>query len=380
MQFLAGADLIVGGTRLAGRALGIAGGRIAAVAPDSADLPGRTALPPGSVLAPGFVDVQVNGGGGYQFNAEPTASAAAAIAVAHRALGTAAVLPTLITDTPEVMGAAAAALAEACRDAATGVAGAHFEGPYLNPERAGVHRRDLIRAPDAAARAWLAALPDSIGAPVIVTLAPERFSDVELAALSDAGLILCAGHSAADATIRPALRGYTHVFNAMPPLAARAPGIAAAALLHADAYAGVIADGVHVAPAMLRLLLRCKGPDRVMLVSDAMAPAGTALDSFLLQGRTILRRGGRLTTEDGTLAGADLCLAQAVRFLVREMGVPVADAVTMASETPAAFLGLADRGRLAVGARADLVLLLPEPWMGAPPSCPPDARMICLSL
>ncbi len=354
---LGGADLIVGPVRLAGHALRLAEGRIAAIEPDDPQDPARVALPAGSVLAPGFIDIQVNGGGGFQFNETPTAEAARAIAAAHRRLGTVGILPTLITDTPETTARAVAAI-EATRG--DGILGLHLEGPHLSPRRPGVHRPDRIRPPDEADLAFLAGLPARLGRPVIVTLAPETMPEAALERLAGAGLILCAGHTEAPPDRLARIAGFTHLFNAMPPIAARAPGPAAAALLRDDAYAGLIADGIHVDPATIRLLLRCKPAERILLVSDAMAPAGTDLPEFRLQGRRILRQAGRLATEDGTLAGADLSLASAVRVMAG-LGVPLPQAVAMASTNPASFLGLAhERGRLAPGLRADLTLLGPD--------------------
>jgi N-acetylglucosamine-6-phosphate deacetylase len=178
--------------------------------------------------------------------------------------------------------------------------------------------------------------------------------------LAAAGVLLCAGHSAAPfEAVEAPIRGVTHIFNAMNPASAREPGLVAAALL-GDLFAGVIMDGVHVHPAMLRLLFAMKGAERVMLVSDSMSVAGTEAAEFRLQGRRILRQGGRLVTEDGVLAGADLSLAQAVRNAVAMLGVPAEVAIGMASEVPAAFLGLSGEvGRIAPGLRADMVLLSP---------------------
>ncbi len=364
-QFLTGAAVLQGRRWVHGHGVLLAHGRIAAVLPDTRapDAP-RVALPQGSLLAPGLIDIQVNGGGGYQFNDAPTPAAARAIAAAHRLLGTTAILPTLITDTRQMLQAAAEAAV--CGD---GVLGIHFEGPFLSPARPGVHPASLIRPPEAADIALLRALAARLDGPVMVTLAPEMVTDDVLAELAGAGILLSAGHSEASwervaAARHAGLRGFTHLFNAMPPLSARAPGIAAAALLAAgqggdgQSWVGVIADMIHVHPAMLRLLLATRPPERIVLVSDAMAPTGSDIAAFGLQGRTIYRRDGRLVTAEGTLAGADLCLAEAVRRVVRQLGVPVADALIMATQAPAEFLRVDHRlGRIAPGYQADLVLL-----------------------
>jgi len=357
--FLTGAAILHEGAWLHGHGVMVQGGVIRAVLPEREDVAGRRiALPAGSLLAPGLVDVQVNGGGGVLFNDDPRAEAARAIAAAHRRLGTTAILPTLITDTPELFARAAAAA-----ETGAGVVGLHFEGPFLSQARPGVHKAALIRAPEERDVLCLEALAGRLDGPVLLTLAPETVAPDTLRRLRAAGLVLSAGHSAAtfeqcEAAIAAGVTGFTHLFNAMPPLSARAPGIVAAALLHTQAWCGVIADGVHVHPALLRLLLASRAGGRVMLVSDAMPPTGTAGTVFELQGRSIYRSEGCLRTADGTLAGADLCLMEAVRRAVSLMGISPAQALGMASEVPAAFLGLEDSvGSIATGRRADMVLL-----------------------
>ena len=354
-QFLVGAAVLSDGAWLAGHGVLVQSGRVAALLPagEAVDA-ARVELPQGSLLAPGLVDIQVNGGGGLLFNDRPDQSSARAIAAAHRRLGTTQVLPTLITDTRQAMRTANLVAPEP----EAGVLGIHFEGPFISPERPGVHPADLIRAPDEADVDMLCARTG----PVLLTLAPECVSDVAIRQLAASGVRVCAGHSAAScervaAAVAAGLAGFTHLFNAMPPLSARQPGIAGAALADPDTWCGVIADGIHVHPAMLRLLLAAK-PGRIILVSDAMPPTGTPMTEFHLQGRTIHRAGGSLRTADGTLAGADICLADAVRFCVRSLGVPSAQAIRMASEVPAAFLRLDGQvGRITPGARADLLLL-----------------------
>jgi len=375
-QFLHGCDVLTPEGRRAGLGVLIEAGRIAAVLPADYAAAARVPLPPETLLAPGFVDIQVNGGGGILFNDRPTAEAALAIAAAHRALGTTAILPTLITSDPETMREAALAAGPAVA-AGQGVLGIHFEGPFLSPERPGVHCLELIRRAGEADLALLESLATACGGRVLLTIAPECVPEAAQLRLSAAGVILSAGHTAAPfSAMRPPVRGVTHLFNAMAPPTAREPGVVGAALT-GDFYAGVIVDGIHVHPAMLRLLLAAKPHDRVMLVSDAMSVAGTDVSEFLLQGSRILRRNGRLETEDGVLAGADLSLAQAVRNAVTMLGLDVAQAVAMASAVPADFLGLSHLiGRIAPGLRADMVLLdadlrvlgtyLAGAWQGQP--------------
>jgi N-acetylglucosamine-6-phosphate deacetylase len=326
-----------------------------------ADLPAdvvRERVP--GLLAPGFVDVQVNGGGGVLFNDDPSPETIAAIAAAHRRFGTTALLPTVITDTPEVMQAALSAVRAAIAAGAPGVIGVHVEGPFLNPARKGVHDPHLMRAPDETDFAALTG--PGLGA-VVVTLAPECVAEGVVARLAEAGIRVAAGHTEATAERLAAARaegltGYTHLFNAMPPLAGRAPGPVGAALSERETFCGLIVDLHHVSAASLKAAIAAKGFDRCMLVTDAMAARGSDLREFMLQGRRIIRADGRLTTEDGTLAGSDLDMAAAVRNAVRALGLPLGEALAMASRTPAGWLGLGDRiGRIAPGFRADLVAL-----------------------
>ena len=317
-------------------------------------------LPEGSILAPGFIDVQANGGGGLLFNEVPTVEASCAIAAAHRRFGTTSLLPTVMTDRPEIMAMAAGAAAAASQIPDSGVVGVHLEGPFISPQRPGVHSPRLIRRMEAADAHWLASLARTL--PLLVTLAPEEVEDAFLAEMASAGVVMSAGHTAASAervaaALSNGLRGFTHLFNAMPPLAGREPGPVGAALLDDTAWCGLIVDGVHVHPASLRLALAARPEERMVLVTDAMSVLGTDARSFSLYGDTIMRRHGRLEREDGTLAGADLDMAAAVRNSVTMLGLTIERALRMASTYPAAFMRLADRGQIAPGLRADFVLL-----------------------
>jgi N-acetylglucosamine-6-phosphate deacetylase len=338
----------------------VEGGRILGVMPLAelpADVPEERCA---GLLAPGFVDVQVNGGGGVLLNDDPSPAAMAAIAAAHRRFGTTGLLPTLITDRRETMAAALAATRAALAAKTPGVLGIHLEGPFLNPARKGAHDPALMRAPEEEDFALLTA--GGAGA-VVVTLAPERVGPGAIARLCAAGVRVAAGHTEAAPerlaeARREGLTGYTHLFNAMPPLAGRAPGPVGAALSERETFCGLIADLRHVAPEALRAAIAAKGADRAMLVSDAMSTVGTELTEFRLQGRRILRADGRLTTEDGVLAGSDLDMASAVRNAVRALGAPLGDALRMASLTPATWLGLDHEiGRVTPNFRADFVAL-----------------------
>ncbi|MFB1479504.1 N-acetylglucosamine-6-phosphate deacetylase [Corallococcus sp. RDP092CA] len=368
---LQGARVFTGDQLLEGHAVVLEEGTIRAVVPASELPTGATVhtLPGDALLAPGFVDVQVNGAGGVLFNDAPTEEAALAIAAAMRTCGTTGLLPTFITDDATRMREACEAALTATARPDSGVLGIHLEGPFISRERAGVHVPSFIRAPDPRDLDYLTALPRRFaahGGRVLMTLAPECVDDATLRRLASAGVVLSAGHTAATSerttqALRAGVRGFTHLFNAMPPVLNRQPGPVVAALTHDDAWCGVIADGVHVHADNLRLLLKVKPPGKVFLVTDAMPPVGTPVTSFTLQGRTILRRRGRLETEDGTLAGADIDLTAAVRHCVHSLDVPLEEALRMASLHPATLLGLhGHRGRIAPGHRADLVLLMPD--------------------
>jgi N-acetylglucosamine-6-phosphate deacetylase len=328
-------------------------------------------LPAGSILAPGFIDLQVNGGGGVLLNDSPTTDAMRAIARAHRRYGTTACLPTLITDTREQMKHAIEAAQQAA--GSDGVLGLHLEGPFLSPQRPGVHRPDMIAAAIDEDRAWLSGL-DRKGR-WLVTLAPECVPEGFVKSLTAAGVRVSAGHSEASAKIMSramdeGLTGVTHLFNAMPAMTAREPGIVGAALADARLTAGLIVDGIHVDPLSVKAAFSAKGADGIALVTDAMPTVGATAKTFELMGRTITLEQGRLQTADGTLAGAHLDMASAVRNAVKLAGISLEDALRAASLTPAKFLGVEnERGALTSGARADLVALTGElqatnTWIG----------------
>ncbi|WP_170558871.1 N-acetylglucosamine-6-phosphate deacetylase [Ruegeria atlantica] len=299
----------------------------------------------GDILSPGFVDLQVNGGDGVMFNDDPSIETIRRIACAHRRLGVASLLPTLITDGPAKTRAAIDATIEAVRAQLPGVVGLHLEGPHLSVARKGAHDGDLIRPMQAADLDMLIAAADALPC-LKVTVAPEGVSEQQVRAMSSAGILVSLGHSDADfATcqnyVAAGARCVTHLFNAMSQLASREPGLVGAALANGELSAGLIADGVHVHPAAMRAAWSAKtGPGQIFLVSDAMAVAGTDQTEFTLEGRRITRTNGRLTLDDGTLAGADLDLTTAVGVLVNQVGVPLQDALSAAISYPAQLVGL----------------------------------------
>jgi N-acetylglucosamine-6-phosphate deacetylase len=314
----------------------------------------------GQILLPGFIDVQVNGGGGVLFNDDPSLESIRAIGSAHRRFGTTGFLPTLISDDLDTIGQAIAAVQASLDAQLPGALGIHIEGPFLNWARRGVHDPKHLRRLDNAVISLLCSLR---GGRTVLTLAPEMTTTDMIARLAASGILISAGHSDANfaqtsAAIAHGVRGFTHLFNAMAPLAPREPGIVGAALYDDSTWCGIIVDGHHVDPVMLKLALRCKRHDRFMLVTDAMPPVGSPEPSFVLQGRTIHVKDGVCRDENGVLAGTGLDMATAVRNAVSLLGLELAEAARMASEYPAAFLGL-DRelGRIAPGYRANLALL-----------------------
>jgi N-acetylglucosamine-6-phosphate deacetylase len=326
----------------------------------------------GGTLVPGYIDTQVNGGGGVLFNDSPTVEAIAAIGAAHRAYGTTGFLPTLISDDLSVVDAAMRATEQAIEQGVPGVLGVHIEGPFLNPKRKGIHDEGKFRVIDDEAVALLTSLK---AGKTLVTLAPERTTPDMIQRLADAGVHVAAGHTnALYKTMRQALAhgltGFTHLFNAMSPLTSREPGTVGAALENQDAWCGIIVDGRHVDPATLRIALRTRPLDRFMLVTDAMPTVGMTNKDFNLQGRHIRVVDGVCVDDKGTLAGSDLDMAGAVRNAVAMLGLTLDEAVMMASAAPAAFLGLQGRrGRIAVGQAADFCLLdddlsVRETWIG----------------
>lgn len=346
-------------------------GRISRIAPPSDQRPADIDLD-GGWLVPGFVDVQVNGGGGVLFNEDTSVEGIRAIGAAHARFGTTSFMPTLISDDPDRIATALDAMDEAVAQGVPGVVGAHVEGPFINAERKGIHDEGKIRRLDPAT---LALLSRPRRGKVMLTVAPELCDPAELRMLADAGVLLCAGHSNAtyeevQQALGAGLRGFTHLFNAMSPLVHRAPGVVGAALDSPESWCGLIVDHAHLHDAAVRIALKVKGKDRIMLVTDAMPSVGTQQGEFILQGKTIQVRNGQCVNVDGTLAGSDLDMASAVRNMIAITGHSLEDVVAMASATPAAFLGLQEeRGALAPGMRADWVLLGKdlqprETWIG----------------
>jgi len=359
MLVLSGARIFDGERFLTDRALVIEDDSIVAVT-SHADRPrqGERDLG-GGVLAPGFVDWQVNGGGGVLFNETPTVEGIAAILASHRRFGTTSILPTVITDSPRKLAAALAA-AKAANASLPGAVGIHVEGPFIDPRRRGAHPEQWIRT---MSEKDAEALIEARSGAMVTTVAPSNVSTALIAKLSRAGVVVSIGHS--DCTAEEAKAAFdagagavTHLYNAMSQLAHRAPGLVGAALADPRIVCGLIADGLHVHETAARAALRAKGADAIALISDAMSPAAGGPQVYELQGRRVIQKGMQITLEDGTLAGAAITLLDALRYVTGTLGVDLGSALKMTTLVPARLLKLDDRiGRLGVGWRADCVHL-----------------------
>lgn len=378
MIVLSGARIFDGEHLLDDHAVVVEGARIAAIVPHSDRPDGAVRDLGGGLLAPGYIDIQVNGGGGVLFNEDPTPEGIARIAAAHRNHGTIGLLPTLVTDTPQVTAAAIAATREARRltPAALGI---HLEGPFLDPRRKGAHELSYIRSLE---RDDVATIAEANCGAVMLTLAPNRVGTESIAELARHGVLVSLGHSDASyeqarGAVEAGARAFTHLFNAMSAPTGREPGMVGAALDLDEPFVGLIADGHHVHEANLRIALAAKRRDRFMLITDAMPPAAGGPDHFELQGRRVTCADGCLRLDDGTLAGSVLTMDEAVRYAVSVVRLPLVDALAMASRVPATFLRRdTELGRIAPGYLASLVhlddeLRVLETWIEGRPS--PDS-------
>jgi len=328
----------------------------------------------GLLIAPGFIDLQVNGGGGVMFNNQPDVAGIARICSAHAKFGTTALMVTLITDQPDVTSKAAQAGIAASAANVPGFLGLHFEGPHLSVARKGTHDPALIRKMEAADLEVLTRCKAELSF-VLTTIAPENVTKEQVAALRKAGIVVSLGHTDTGLDVATAYADagasmVTHLFNAMSPLGHREPGLVGAALSNGKLDCGLIADGFHVDPAAIGIALRAKnGPARIFLVTDAMSTIGTDDDGFELNGRRVYRNGGRLTLADGTLAGADIDMLSCIRFMHEKMDMPLEEALRMASAYPAEAIGATAKGKLQTGSDADFVVLTPDlqmhsTWIG----------------
>lgn len=359
-----GADLVTPLGVLLNHAVLVRDGRITAIMPRQAlTLACETVELAGGLLVPGFIDVQVNGGGGVLLNDAPTVAGVGAIAKAHLGFGTTGLMPTLISDDVEKIDRTIDAVESVIADGGRQILGVHLEGPYLNPAKRGIHDVRKIRPLDDRA---LERLTRKGAGRRIVTLAPELVSPGTIAELSRAGVLVCAGHSLASyeqiqAALAEGLAGFTHLFNAMSQLTAREPGIVGAALENRTSMLGLIADGQHVHPATMRVALAARGADGLMLVTDAMPTVGSASSKFRLGDVEIKVDSLACRAADGTLAGSNLDMATAFRNAIAMLDLDAAQASHLASANPARFLGVVEqRGRIVPGAAGDLVHLGPD--------------------
>lgn len=358
-QALINGRIFTGDEWLTEHALVMEAGRILTLC-ESGNVPSDAAIVDlkNQTLLPGLVDTQVNGGGGVLFNDAPTVDTLRTMGEAHRRFGTTGFMPTLISDDFSVMAQGIQAVSTAITEGVPGVLGIHLEGPFLSPERKGVHDVSKFRRIDREALALLTSLKHG---KTLVTLAPELTTPDAIRSLVAAGVIVAAGHTAADySTVRQALdaglSSFTHLFNAMTPLGSREPGVVGAALEDPNSWCGLIVDGYHVHPGTLRVAIAAKAQGKMLLVTDAMPTVGAETKTFVLKGETIRAENGRCATAEGTLAGSDLDMLSAVRNSVKDLGLTLGEAVRMASRYPAEMLGLGDQlGSLAPGYRASLI-------------------------
>src|SRR5690554_5034889 len=358
-QALINGRIFTGDEWLTEHALVMEAGRILTLC-ESGNVPSDAAIVDlkNQTLLPGLVDTQVNGGGGVLFNDAPTVDTLRTMGEAHRRFGTTGFMPTLISDDFSVMAQGIQAVSTAITEGVPGVLGIHLEGPFLSPERKGVHDVSKFRRIDREALALLTSLKHG---KTLVTLAPELTTPDAIRSLVAAGVIVAAGHTAADySTVRQALdaglSSFTHLFNAMTPLGSREPGVVGAALEDPNSWCGLIVDGYHVHPGTLRVAIAAKTQGKMLLVTDAMPTVGAETKTFVLKGETIRAENGRCATAEGTLAGSDLDMLSAVRNSVKDLGLTLEEAVRMASRYPAEMLGLGDQlGSLAPGYRASLI-------------------------
>ncbi len=351
--WIAPAQLFDGQDVISGQAVRIADGKITEI-----DAAPQSARKIAGCLTPGFVDLQVNGGGGVMLNTTPTRAGMADIAAAHRHFGTVAVMPTLITDAPDVLDCAAEAAITAKGD--VGIVGLHIEGPHISVARRGTHNSESIRQIDDRTLDVVARLRKN-GVAVMITVAPEAVPNDQISKLAKLGAVVSIGHTDAtcedaEAAIAAGASCATHLFNAMSQMSSRAPGVVGA-VLNSEIPSGIICDGHHVDDRMIRFALRARPRDDLMfLVSDAMATVGGP-DQFDLYGNQVRLENGRLINAEGNLAGAHVTQAEGVARVVNHVGASLDQALRMAITTPARVVGQADLATLIGRDVRDLVVL-----------------------
>lgn len=362
MYALVNGRIYTGHEILDNHAVVIADGLIERVCPRDA-LPADIALRDvsGALIAPGFIDLQLNGCGGVQFNDDIDALSVETLEIMQRAnekSGCTSFLPTLITSSDELMKRAIDTMRAYKRKRQYQALGLHLEGPWLNKAKKGTHNPHLIRLPDPTLVRYLCDNADVI---TKVTLAPENAGDAVIRQLTQAGIIVSAGHS--NATYDEAKAGFragvtfaTHLYNAMPAFAGREPGLIGALFDAPDVYCGIIADGLHVHYANVRNAKRIKG-NKLVLVTDATAPAGAEIDKFIFAGKTIYYRNGLCVDENGTLSGSAITMIESVRNAVEHVGIALDEALRMATLYPAQAMGVEKQlGTVEAGKVANLTV------------------------
>lgn len=365
-EALINGQIFTGENLLADHAVIIDGGSIAAIQPQS-QLPAHISTThdlKGATLVPGFIDLQVNGGGGVMLNNAPTVDTIRRIGAAHSRYGTTGFLPTLITDSFEIMREAIAAVSQAIEERVPGVLGIHLEGPFLCEEKKGAHDAKKFCPIDEQGLDIISSLNRG---KTLITIAPELTTTEMIGRIVERGVIICAGHSGADydqtrAALAAGVSGFTHLYNAMTPLLSRNPGMVGAALADEHSWFSIIADGYHMHPVAFKVAVAAKQRGGAILVTDAMATVGMDESakgkSFVLNGQTIWEEHGRLSNAAGTLAGSDLDMLSAVKNAVEFAGIDWLEAVRMASLYPARALGLDHRlGYIKPGFRANFIAL-----------------------
>ncbi|WP_339617615.1 N-acetylglucosamine-6-phosphate deacetylase [uncultured Gilvimarinus sp.] len=313
----------------------------------------------GGIIAPGFIDLQVNGGGGSFFTNDTSVSALQTMLDGHRPTGTTSMLPTLISDTRDTHQAGVRAVADAVTSGMSGILGIHIEGPFFDMDKRGAHNARYIREMEPADTQWLTEISGDFA--TMITLAPEHAHTGQIKTLVKAGLIVCAGHSNAHyeqvmAGIDEGISGFTHLYNAMRPLTGRDPGVVGAAFASDDTWCAIICDNHHVHPGAVRAALNAKPNGKLYLVTDAMSTVGSTQKSFSIYGETIYEQDGALVNAEGRLAGSAIGMIDAVRICHQDVGVELGECLRMASLYPAQYLQLDNQlGQIATGWRADLV-------------------------
>lgn len=359
MQAITGAKVFTGERTLTGYAVVIDKDQVLSVTPED-QLPANIdkIAVAGGTLCPGFIDVQVNGGGGVLLNNAPTVDSLKQMVQGHRQFGTTGMMPTMISDTADVVKQGVQAVETAISEGVDVILGIHVEGPFFNPARRGAHLEAHIRTIEDDDVTWPSMLPSG---KFIYTIAPEMTTPERITQLLQTGAKVSIGHTGANYDdVKTALDlgvdGFTHLFNAMTPMQGREPGVVGAAIESQEAWVGIIVDGYHVHPASLKSAIAAKPVGKAVLVTDAMATIGAEEKSFQIYDETIYEKEGKLVNAEGNLAGSAISMIDAVKNATTMLDLSLEEAIRMASLYPAQYLGLGDQyGLLKSGYKANMV-------------------------